>query len=466
MILHLPIAAVDIVADISYYVIIRFVMTKGFIFSELTSPDEANGVTPGILGLIGAALAAWLTFPGHDLQHGFPIIWASIVHIVLIVSVNALLVQACGSILNIEVDGVAHRSSAIAGWFAPLSAYLASGSTFGLALAAIVGFKTARWIYVSLPASQDDPPDKVEFGLLPNPSRSRVRWFIASAFVFEAMVATAAGGAVVAASVLALAAAAMIGSRFTKPAFARRPRLSRELISSGMTWIVAFMLTTRALGLAGGGGASDGGRVFAANGGTYWGVFLWLQTPPKPAVPPSPVRSSSLFASGVRTRVKIPFDGVYWFFRPPQTRPPGESVTAYGSPHETRFRSTDSTPILMEAHQTLAGHVDLTGCREVEVGIINSDRLPGSIGLEVVLTDSAEPFAQPLSLGISEAPPLSAMPALASAAREQTLRFRLPDSRQISSFDEITVRYHLGPSRQTESASIAVEYIVLVPSGG
>jgi len=105
----------------------------------------------------------------------------------------------------------------------------------------------------------------------------------------------------------------------------------------------------------------------------------------------------------------------------------------------------------------------LMGCGAVEVGILNGDSLPGTIGIEVVLSDSAAPHEPPLELGIRRTPSLSPG-QIGLPAREQTLTFPLPVSPQISSFDEITIRYHLDASRETESAKIAIEYIALVPS--
>ena len=50
---------------------------------------------------------------------------------------------------------------------------------------------------------------------------------------------------------------------------------------------------------------------------------------------------------------QIPFDGVYWFWRPPAEHPPESAVVKEGSPAKLIFRSTDGSPLWMEAHQNI-----------------------------------------------------------------------------------------------------------------
>src|SRR5690349_19211156 len=95
---------------------------------------------------------------------------------------------------------------------------------------------------------------------------------------------------------------------------------------------------------------------FASNAlNAYPGIVLWpeKQTVTKLVAPPPDVNNAA-FASRRKDRpLSIPFNGVYWLFRAPDSRPPRGTREAHGSPEIVSMRSTDPSPILMEAHQNL-----------------------------------------------------------------------------------------------------------------
>jgi hypothetical protein len=74
--------------------------------------------------------------------------------------------------------------------------------------------------------------------------------------------------------------------------------------------------------------------------------------------------------------------------------------------------------------------------------------------LELLLSSSAEPVRAPLSLGHVGARP---------EPREYVLNFAMPEFPSIPDFDEVTVRFHMQSRRETESARIAIRYLVLIP---
>ncbi|HXM44329.1 MAG TPA: hypothetical protein VN924_24040 [Bryobacteraceae bacterium] len=98
--------------------------------------------------------------------------------------------------------------------------------------------------------------------------------------------------------------------------------------------------------------------------------------------------------------------------------------------------------------------MDINCCSQVQLAIQNSDPLPGTVSLELILIDtqSANP---PHILGTAVAgPPSSAW---------QILGFPIPPGAAIRKFDEIKVVFHRAQVRADRSAKIAIERFVLVP---
>lgn len=154
-----------------------------------------------------------------------------------------------------------------------------------------------------------------------------------------------------------------------------------------------------------------------------------------------------------RKPFRIPFDGVYWFWRAPEAHPPESAVVKQGSPAKLIFRSTDGTQLSMEAHQSLGSDIALECCSAVEVEIENADEHPESIGLELTLNNRKLAGRPSQSLGTS---PLSDL-------AQQTLVFKIPARLAIQSFDEMTVRFQMNWWRGDKSANIAIRGFVLVP---
>jgi hypothetical protein len=124
----------------------------------------------------------------------------------------------------------------------------------------------------------------------------------------------------------------------------------------------------------------------------YAGIWLW----PKKMVRTKLVAPTATFTTeGTgrgRTDLVIPFDGVYWFFKPPDQRPPRRSREAQGSPDALDIHSTDRRPLYMEAWQNFASPIDLSCCRRIQIAIRNRDRYPRTVSLELVLINAARPL--------------------------------------------------------------------------
>ncbi len=206
----------------------------------------------------------------------------------------------------------------------------------------------------------------------------------------------------------------------------------------------------------------------ARNGSTfdqsYAGVVLL--TPPKPhakIVPPSP-KNPWLTGGKPTSPFVIPFDGAYWYFRPPYRRPRPDAHVALGNPTKADIYSVNRLPLFMEAHQNLGSHIDLGCCSKIRVELQNADNRVGAIGIEVLLRDTNLPAAWPLSLGIVTIP--SSRLQNISINRppvEETLSFSIPPHPTIHRFDEITVAIHPSYQRTLIGAKISIENFELIP---
>jgi hypothetical protein len=117
----------------------------------------------------------------------------------------------------------------------------------------------------------------------------------------------------------------------------------------------------------------------------------------------------------------------------------------------------------MEAHQTLGQSIPLARCREIQVGILNSDNEPGAVNLAVLLSDSASPANQ-LYLG-QQPVPITQPANFSEKSRPlaETLHFAIPETVKIRRFDEITVMFLPEAAHYDRGPKIAVEEFQLVP---
>ncbi len=113
----------------------------------------------------------------------------------------------------------------------------------------------------------------------------------------------------------------------------------------------------------------------------------------------------------------------------------------------------------MEAHQRLDREIDLSCCSKIDVDVLNADKHPGTVTVELGLMLHA---GTPLRLGpepILSKPDLFVNPV--TPVRE-TLEFNVPWFAQ-REFDEFDVIFHRSRERVDRSARIAIERFVLVP---
>ena len=176
-------------------------------------------------------------------------------------------------------------------------------------------------------------------------------------------------------------------------------------------------------------------------------------------VPPLPSMPSDLFDAKHQQPLTIPFYGAYWFFKPPDTKPPKDSLVTHGTPAETTFFAPDARPIIMEAHQNLGKLIDIACCREIRIEIRNADRYPGTVSLELILVDTRAGQEGSVSLG---AQPVTSAPDPHAPVKE-TLSYLISRHEIIRKFDELMIRFPRQRTRMNRSAKIAIDRFILIP---
>lgn len=196
------------------------------------------------------------------------------------------------------------------------------------------------------------------------------------------------------------------------------------------------------------------------NSGDHTGIILLPEREQRTTlVPPLPSMSSALFDTRHRNPITIPFYGAYWFFKLPDLKPPPSSYVTHGTPAEMTFFAPDSRPLIMEAHQNLGKLISLSCCRAIQIELENADRFPGTVSVELELTNTREGQQGSVSLGGA---PVTSDPTQVGPMKE-TLTFKIPAHTSIEQFDELTIRFPRRRSRISRSAKVAIQRFVLMP---
>jgi hypothetical protein len=191
---------------------------------------------------------------------------------------------------------------------------------------------------------------------------------------------------------------------------------------------------------------------------TFPGVILWPELQPQTRlIDPSPAFGSGPMSPG--NPLSIPFSGQYWMYKPPYTRPPESSFFRRGTPVELSFKTTDHSVLRMEARQQLDRPIDTRCCRAIRITVLNADRQPGFVVLELFLLSGTRPFTLGRAALVSQ-PDTRTDPV--TPAREE-LEFAIPASIPISNFDQWRVVFHRNVLRLDRSARVAIERFTLVP---
>ena len=191
-------------------------------------------------------------------------------------------------------------------------------------------------------------------------------------------------------------------------------------------------------------------------------VILTLPTKPREkTLPPLPMTLGGQAPMTTRP-VRIEFDGVYWYFKAPDRRPPRDAKVVKGDPMRARIRSTDIIPIQMEAHQRLPDRTSMDRFREILVRMRDGDNVPGLIRVSLLLEGK-----------IGTEPLLLATQVLESSrsrrgyetqpAVEEELRFPVSPAARGRDWEEMMVRVEPERGRAQAGAHVAVVDFLLQP---
>ncbi|MGB7266143.1 MAG: hypothetical protein WBC92_11570 [Terracidiphilus sp.] len=197
--------------------------------------------------------------------------------------------------------------------------------------------------------------------------------------------------------------------------------------------------------------------------GGYESVILWPYPEKKQIIPPIQV-SDPFSAPGTRRPLLIRFDGPYTYVQPPDRRPGPLAHQARGTPLNVDIQSSNASPVVMEAHQSLSVAIPIARCSEIEVGIENRDNLPGPISLALLLTSGGLTGKRSLYLG--QQPIVSTESAHFSFKAQpvyETLRFPVPAAATTPSFSEITVLVLPDIEHRSIAPRIAIQQFRLFP---
>jgi hypothetical protein len=183
----------------------------------------------------------------------------------------------------------------------------------------------------------------------------------------------------------------------------------------------------------------------------YTGIILTRPRNPHEIV--TPILTAN--PEGLKKSDKIPFDGQYWYYQLPDARPGADAHVVQGDPTKSRIKSTDSYPIVMEAHQRLTKAVEANCCRALQLNVVNADAVPGRITLEVQLRDE-HGYVESLGKKVLASSVVSPMP-LHRAPVQETLEFQIPRGAKSKRFDQITVRVKPERSRSLAAPEVGIE---------
>jgi hypothetical protein len=200
-----------------------------------------------------------------------------------------------------------------------------------------------------------------------------------------------------------------------------------------------------------------------ASGG-FAGVILWPEIKPVTTlIAPLPALGSNPFQGRPAQPLSIPFAGEYWMYRWPFAHPPASSFKERGTPSKLAFSTTDHTPLQMEADQKLETPIDVGCCSGIQVELVNSDRYPGTLTLELILLNTEN--GGPVSMSLGSEPVTSRPNSTQDAVKpvRETLTFPVPAQSFMDQFTELKIVFHRSRLRMDKSAKVSVERFVLLP---
>jgi hypothetical protein len=435
----------------------------------------------------------------------------------------------CGAFLGWNAEAafrMALRTARTAVWFAPACILVSHLSPAALLPAVALIFGTTQMLYAEwararqpLSAEAFQRPDSEPFALLPAPAVWRVMALpLITAIVLQAAVSAqmmkyhlpAAGlfSAAVALGTLLLLGGGVLEAEQSRPL----PRavfgvILTLILAAGLTAVHVLVRYHQGLPGWGAGGETVAStrnpfdslrelmrRLLPPEGGdadeedpqalreqargkgpveavdeVFPGIVLVAEEKPYTLlVAPSPSWLKASIPSIAAQSYSIPFSGEYWMFRPPFKRPPRGARYQTGDPVKLSFKTNDQSRMLMEARQRLDRTVALTCCDAIRVQVMNGDRFPGTISVELELIRHLPEGEMSASLGQA---PLTVWPVTRgreppSEPVSEVIEFPVPGAAAIQEFDELRLILHRHMVRYDRSARVSIERFILIPRQG
>jgi hypothetical protein len=441
-------------------------------------------------GLPSAKVVSWVSLFVLALQRIFE---ASLACVMTTAIVSALVSRR----VRLDTDSILVRTSLAALWLPALALFFWQNSVWAMATVAIFAVMATRSFFLlqedAAPTAEEPTPNIHLFSFQPS-LRPQIS-VIASLCVQTAVLAFATDHALEAWLLFAggfaiwtwcFTAYQERGSHASRAGHLfQSQRLTAAALAVLLTVVGLMPYLQKRRGWAGSHGiypwhASSGNRTtgsprakaetlppMGTNAGNT-GIVLW---PEKEIVTkliaPPPLRESlSLENFSKANPLIVPFNGVYWYYRAPDVRPPKTSRQAHASPDAVEIRSTDRRPLSIEAYDHLGTLIDLDCCSKIQVAIRNTDRYPDTVSLELTLINTSLPQKPSQSLGsmmVRSTRPWNIFDQPEPVT--ETLNFLVPLRRSLQRFDEMKIVFRLDRARADAGARIAIDHFVLVPRG-
>lgn len=469
----------------------------------LLNPDRRSPSAPSwipvIAGLVVAAIAAWLVsdLPRSRSLTAIDLMSSSAARALLVFLLSAATAYLLArTIVGMSRPAGAHLAFKISInglWLIPVAIFLREHSPWTMVMTAIFVASTIR--VLPLPHDSPDPENRPtdQFILLPSSGWSWQRASaIAAAFCAQTGALAGLGGYTITSSLLAGAGSAVWASSYLpsllsplSPSRSASRGAALAILCTALGLLPYLRISLRIPGfgasvrthalpglskgkLRSSAGAPPSTDAATGSGGGHVGIVLWApEERHTKFIAPPPVTATNRFSnSRAIDPLIIPFDGVYWYFKSPDTTPPQTSRQAHGTPEQYDIQSADWHPLSMEAHESLGTLIDLDCCSRIRIAIRNKDRYPETVSLELVLTDTTLPGRPSQSLGSAtvkstrlwheDEKPLTT---------SETLDFAIPAKHTLHRFDQMMVIFRLDIARADTGAKMAIERFVLIPRG-
>jgi len=195
----------------------------------------------------------------------------------------------------------------------------------------------------------------------------------------------------------------------------------------------------------------------------YESLILWPFPPKKELIAPVPL-ANPLLLPGTKQPLILRFDGTYEYVQPPDKHPGMTAHRSRGTPLHVDIESNNNFPVIMDAHQNLAGPIPTDRCSEIEVVIENGDNRPGLVSLGLLLADGLPGHERTAYLGQQSI--ASTEPGhfyMKTSPVTESVRFAVPVRSKLSRFSEITVLVLSDTEHMFVAPKIAIREFRLMP---